>query len=139
MASDRMRSFSMACYRDNRSLLKKSMLVLFDQLTVSDHRVIPDIHAEIAHDFPKIVKTLQTPRQKILPLDCLNRWISRRIKVDHGTNVTLIPIPDWNPGHQVLFINETHELASQKTPVSIRNRTVRFVVAQTCRSHSRAE
>jgi hypothetical protein len=84
----------------------ESVLVLFDQLTISRHRVIPDIHGEMAHDFREIAKTLQAPRQKILPLGCLNWWISRGIKVDHGTLVAVIPIPEWNPGHQVLSERE---------------------------------
>ena len=39
--------------------------------------------------------------------------------MDHRALIAVIPIPEWNPGHQVLFINETHELTSQKTPVGI--------------------
>ena len=39
--------------------------------------------------------------------------------MDHGTLVAVIPVFKWDPGHQVQFINETHELAAQKTLVSI--------------------
>jgi len=95
------------------------MLVLFDQLTVSGHRVVPNIHADMTHDFYEIAKTLQSPRQKALPLGCLNRWISGRIKVDHGTLVAVIPIPEWDPRHQILLINEPHDLAAQQARIRI--------------------
>jgi hypothetical protein len=45
-----------------RSLLKEwseCMLVLFDQLTVSRHRMVTDIHSDMAYDFEEISETLK--------------------------------------------------------------------------------
>lgn len=39
--------------------------------------------------------------------------------MNHRAFVTVIPIPEWNSWHEILLVNETRQLLSKKTSITV--------------------